>query len=307
MTPQSIATGLAVTLLTGLVGGWIFRERAIGRNWAFAFSSAIGLVLFRASSVEEIFAVLTPTSAIGWLPWICLAIAGVKTISYSTLRLVGAIALGVGISVRLLWGSIYLSKPSLDFVVLGLIVLWAMASGTAIAISRPAAPGRFNASVLGWVILIACSSCVVGLTGSITYAVHLMGSGRVPIQGAATLVILVGLSVAFSETPLVLGLLLIVCALAISIFSQEEVWDSKWSQSVWVAANATLFCVAVFAVIKLLDSQDEKSGYEPYFSGSATDEVPTQRLPATDSPVAPQSEDAPNEELPLDPFSGFLP
>jgi drug/metabolite transporter (DMT)-like permease len=82
MTPLSIAIALAVTLLTGLAGGWLFRERTTGRHWSFAVAATIGLFLFRASSVDDLFGNLIPASALGWVPWIALSVAGVQTIAH---------------------------------------------------------------------------------------------------------------------------------------------------------------------------------------------------------------------------------
>ena len=74
MTPQSNAIELAATLLTGLLGGWLFRERTTGRNWSFAVSAAIGLLLFRASSVDDLFETAAASQTPVKLVFVCLLV-----------------------------------------------------------------------------------------------------------------------------------------------------------------------------------------------------------------------------------------
>ncbi len=320
MTPQSIAIALAATLLTGLLGGWLFRERTTGRNWSFAVSAAIGLLLFRASSVDDLFRDLVPTSAVGWLPWVCLSVAGLWAMTHEKLRVTSAFVLGLVIPLRLLWGSVYLSEPNLSLTVLVAFAAWSLAIGTAIAMRKPAPKERFSVHVFGWALLIGSSVCVIATTGSITYAVatgvvgiavvaNLFGASRLPLQGAAVLICLIGLSVAFSEMPLSLGTLLIASAMAISYVSQEGILSMKWSKSIRIAAHATLVCVAAFAISKLFASSSEHGGYEASASQivDEVDSTPKSLFEAIGSSIAPVAKDVIDPEPMPDPFAGFDP
>jgi hypothetical protein len=144
MTPQSIAIALAATLLTGLIGGWLLRERTTARHWSFAMSAAIGFLLFQASSVDDLFQNLVPASALGWVPWIVLSTAAVQTISHDRLRIACAFVLGFVIPLRLLWGSVYLSEANLGPPVLAAIAAWSLAVGFAITMNKPAPKGRHS-------------------------------------------------------------------------------------------------------------------------------------------------------------------
>jgi hypothetical protein len=318
MTPLSIAIGLAVALLTGLAGGWLIRERATGTHWSFAVAAAIGLLLFQTSSVGELFGNLIPASALGWVPWIALSVAGVQMIAYRKVRIVCALVLGFAIPLRLLWGSVYLGEANPGPAVLTAIAAWSLAIGLAISINKPAANGRFSLQVFGWALLIASSTCVIAATGSITYAVaigvigvaivgNLLGASRLPLQSAAVVICVIGLSVAFSEMPLPLGVLLIASALAVSYLGQDGAPSVKWGKSIQVAAHVALVCVAVFAISNVVAPSDEYGGYESD-AGSVVDDLGSaQQTSLSDGPTRRPPSDATDEEAMPDPFAGFEP
>lgn len=318
MTPLSIAIGLAVALLTGLAGGWLFRERTTGRHWSFAVAAAIGLLLFRASSVDDLFGDLIPASALGWVPWIALSVAGVQTIAYQRVRIACEFALGFAIPLRLLWGSVYLGETIPGPAVLIAIAAWSLTIGFAIGINEPAAKGRLSLQVFGWALLIASSTCVIAATGSITYAVaigvigvaivgNLLGASRLPLHSAAVVICIIGLSVAFSELPLPLGGLLIASTLAISYLGQEGAPSAKWGKSIQLAAHAAMVCVAVFAISKVAAPSDEYGGYESD-AGSVVDDLgSSQQTSRTDGSTRQPPSDATDQEAMPDPFAGFEP
>jgi hypothetical protein len=318
MTPQSIAVALAATLLTGLFGGWLFRERTTGRHWSFAVAAAIGLLLFRATSVDDLLGNLIPASALGWVPWIALSVAGVQTIAHQRVRTACAFALGFAIPLRLLWGSVYLGESNPSPAVLIAIAAWTLAIGFAIGINKPAAKGRLSLQVFGWALLIASSTCVIAATGSITYAVaigvigvaivgNLLGASRLPLQGAAIVICIIGLSVAFSEMPLPLGMLLIAGALVVSYMGQEGASSAKWSKSIHVAAHAAMVFVAVFAMSKVIAPSDEYGGYESDARSVVDDIDPAQRSLLNDDSTRRPPVDATDQKAMPDPFAGFEP
>ena len=318
MTPLSIAIGLAVTLLTGLAGGWLFRERTTGRHWSFAVAAAIGLLLFRASSVDDLFGNLIPASALGWVPWIALTVAGVQSIAYQRVRIACALVLGFAIPLRLLWGSVYLGEANPGPAVLTAIAAWSLAIGLAISINKPARNGRLSLHVFGWALLIASSTCVIAATGSITYAVaigvigvaivgNLLGASQLPLHSAAVVICVIGLSVAFSEMPLPLGVLLIASALAVSYLGQEGAPSAKWGKSIQVAAHAAMVCVAVFAISKVIAPSDEYGGYESD-AGSVVDDLGSaQQTSLSDGSTRRLPGDATDQKAMPDPFAGFEP
>lgn len=318
MTPESIAIALAATVLTGVFGGWLLRERTTGTHWSFALAAAIGLLLFRASSVNDLFGNLIPASALDWVPWIALSVAGVQTIAYQRVRIACAFALGFAIPLRLLWGSVYLGETIPGPAVLIAIAAWSLTIGFAIGINKPAAKGRLSLQVFGWALLIASSTCVIAATGSITYAVaigvigvaivgNLLGASRLPLHSAAVVICIIGLSVAFSEMPLPLGVLLTASTLAVSYIGQEGVSSAKWGKSIQVATHAAMVCVAVFAISKLIAPSDEYGGYESD-AGSVVDDIDSaQQTSLTNGSTRQPPDDAMDQEAMPDPFAGFEP
>ncbi|TWU55877.1 hypothetical protein [Rubripirellula reticaptiva] len=316
MTPSSIAIAMSVTLLTGLLGGWLASERATARNWSLAMSVAIGLFLFRVSNFGDLFDELIPTSGIGWLPWIALAVVSVQTIAHTQLRIISAVVLGFAISLRLLWGSVYLGAASPSVGVLFAIAAWSLSIGAAIVINQPAAQGRLSTNVISWAILVASSVGVIVTTGSVTYAVaagvvgiavlaNLLGASRLPVQGTAILVCLIGLSVAFSETSVWIGIVLVAAALAISYLSQEGSPERKSSRLVQLAIRIPLIFISAFPVTRLLAPSDDYAGYDLAPGEVAKDVITVQ----PSSPLG-QSADSPTVEVSdsaamPDPFAGF--
>jgi hypothetical protein len=198
------------------------------------------------------------------------------------------------------------------------IAAWSMAIGFAIATNKPAANGRLSTHVFGWALLIASSTCVIGATGSITYAVatgvigvaivgNLLGASRLPLQGSAMVICLVGLSAAFSEMPLPLGTLLIASALVVSYMSQEGASSANWSKSIHVTACAAVVFVAVFAMSKAFAPSDEYGGYESDM-GSVVDDIDSVQQPSpTDGSIRPPPDSAADSESMPTPFAGFEP
>jgi len=322
MSPRSVAISLAVTLLVALFGGWLSRERATARQWSFAVSAAMGLLLYRVPSVDALFQHLVPASAAGWLPWIALCVACVHTIAHDRLRVVVALALGLVIPWRLLWGSIYLGEANVEAATLLVIALWSLAIGGAIAMGGSAAKGRFRVHVISWALSIASSACAIAATGSITYAIAmgvigvavlgtLLGASRLPSSGAPVVVCLIGLSVAFSELPLPLGMLLIGCTLVVATLSQESRWvpAGKWGKSLHVVVQGAMVCAMLFAILKLFVPAENYGGY-PSVAGEAGTVRPS--LPANNvsRPLeeSEATESMPDESDPSpDPFAGFGP
>lgn len=318
MTPQSITIALAVTLLAGLVGGWWYREQASGRLWSFAISAAMGLLLFQASSSSDLLHNLVPASALGWVPWIALCVAGVQAIAHGRLQIASAIVLGFGIPARLLWGSVYLSEANLEPPVLVAIAGWALALGLAITTNGPAPQGRLNVHVCGWALLIASTAMAIAASGSITYSVatgvigvavvgNLLGASRLPLQGAAVVICIIGLSVAYSELPLALGVLLIASTLVVAYKSQEETSAAKWSRAIHATALASIVGVAVFAMSKFFSPAEGYSGYGSS-AGSVVDDVDAahHESPTDSSKWLPPVDAMEPESMP-DPFAGFEP
>ena len=317
MTPLSIAIALVATLLVGLAGGWQFRDQPTGRLWAFAASAATGLLLFQASNSSDLFENLVPASALGWVPWLALCVVGVQAIAHDRLRATLAFALGFAIPLRLLWGSVYLTEANLELPVLVAIAVWGLAIGSAIAMKDPAPKGRINIHVFGWALLIAVTTLAIVVSGSITYAAatgvigvavvgNLLGASRLPLQGAAIVICIIGLSVAYSEMPLGLGMLLITSVLVVSYKSQEGASAANWSKSVHVAAMAPIVGVAVITMSKFLTPVGEYGGYGSVDSSVAdvVDAVHHESL--TDDSIPPPVNSMKQEPMP-GPFSGFEP
>jgi hypothetical protein len=219
---------------------------------------------------------------------------------------------------RLLWGSVYLGESNPSPAVLIAIAAWTLAIGFAIGINKPAAKGRLSLQVFGWALLIASSTCVIAATGSITYAVaigvigvaivgNLLGASRLPLQSAAIVICIIGLSVAFSEMPLPLGMLLIAGALVVSYMGQEGASSAKWSKSIHVAAHAAMVFVTVFAMSKVFAPADEYGGYESD-AGSVVDDIDSsQQSSRTSGSTRHPPDDATDQESMPDPFAGFEP
>lgn len=285
MTPHSLGAAFVSTALVGgLVGCMISRKR-MASEIAFAVSFLVGVAVLQCSRPEDLFRPLRPSVAADWLPMtVGLALVAVTiTRRLSPYRIGAAVLLAAAATIRLLWGSVYLRDVSFETAaanagVLGLVASWGIAMCVVLAVQRPAAPKRFDGSVVAWALATGLTAATITLTGSITYGAltgvvgvaaltSVVACGRLPVLAAIPVVSLVGLSVAFSEMPVALAAAILLAWFGL-VATAGETSDGVSVRSRWVG-GAVRFASVCFAVVgfgvvasQFAESSDsDSSGY----------------------------------------------
>ena len=246
MTPQSVGVAYVATILVGVMAGWLLhRFVAHGKpdsTWpvaiTFTVAAVAGLVLFQASKLVDAARVLAPATAVDWLPIITIAALPLVWVKPNGARWFIAIMMAIAIPIRLLWGSIYFrdlsNEPWTQSTGL-LVAIAAWVIGLAIALAAsPATPRRrFDANALAWGISIAATALVIAMSGSFLYGaavgviglgvvVTLMVLGRLPTIASVPIVVLIGLSAAYSELPIGIAVGLLIAWIGLTRTTRDS-------------------------------------------------------------------------------------